>query len=166
MRVEKKIFCAQALRTQCNTWRRADKRIVFTNGCFDLLHAGHIFLLEEAKKHGDKLIVAVNSDKSVRHLKGSARPIAPLYSRAVLLAALSLTDAVISFEEETPEKLITYLKPHVLVKGGDYKPEEIAGANFIQSIQGKVVIISLLCDYSTSSYVEKIHCTNTKNNSL
>ena len=156
MRVEKKIFTQKALRLQCHQWRKEEKRIVFTNGCFDLLHAGHIFLLEEAKKYGDRLIVAINSDASIRRIKGDLRPIASQYSRAVLLSAISLTDAVVAFDEDTPEALIKSLAPHVLVKGGDYKAEEVAGANFIQSIQGKVVIISLLRNYSTSSYVEKI----------
>ncbi len=132
------------------------EKVVFTNGCFDLLHSGHVRYLNEAAKRGDRLIVAVNSDESVKLLKGESRPIVPLESRMELLSALSCVDWVLPFSEETPERLICELKPDVLVKGGDYRPEEIAGAQCVWDNGGEVEILSFWEGYSTTSMVEKI----------
>jgi len=132
------------------------ERVVFTNGCFDLLHSGHVRYLNEAAKRGDRLIVAVNSDESVKKLKGSQRPIVPLASRMELLSALSCVDWVLPFSEETPERLICELKPDVLVKGGDYRPEEIAGAQCVWEAGGEVEILSFWEGYSTTNMVAKI----------
>lgn len=132
------------------------ERVVMTNGCFDLLHSGHVRYLNEAAKLGERLIVAVNSDESVQQLKGDARPIVPLAGRMELLSALSCVDWVVPFNEATPERLICKLTPDVLVKGGDYKPEEIAGAQCVWKAGGQVEVLSFWEGYSTSSMVNKI----------
>ena len=132
------------------------QKIVMTNGCFDLLHAGHISYLEQARLLGDKLIVAVNSDDSVKRLKGDSRPIVPLEQRMVVLSGLSSVDWVVSFSEDTPEQLICAVKPDVLVKGGDYKVEEIAGNKCVTDNGGKVEILHFLDGCSTSEIVKKI----------
>ncbi len=129
---------------------RENKTIVFTNGCFDLLHKGHLHLLEEAKKLGDILIVAVNDDASVKRLKGNSRPIESLEIRMKKIAELKAIDYVISFSEDTPLQLIEQLQPTILVKGGDYKKEEIVG----NKIAHQTVIIPLLEGYSTTKEVE------------
>jgi D-beta-D-heptose 7-phosphate kinase/D-beta-D-heptose 1-phosphate adenosyltransferase len=131
-------------------------RMVMTNGCFDILHPGHIDYLERARKLGDRLIVAVNVDKSITRLKGSNRPINELTNRMKMLAALSCVDWVIPFSEETPERLYSILLPDVLVKGGDYSEEEIAGATQVKASGGKVMILPFLEGHSTSKLIEKI----------
>lgn len=132
------------------------EKVVFTNGCFDLLHSGHVRYLNEASRRGDRLVVAVNSDASVRHLKGDARPIVPLEGRMELLSALSCVDWVVPFSEETPERLICKLKPDVLVKGGDYQPQDIAGAECVWQNGGEVAVLSFWEGYSTTRLVDKI----------
>lgn len=132
------------------------EKVVFTNGCFDLLHSGHVRYLNEAAKTGDRLVVAVNSDESVKLLKGDSRPIVPLEGRMELLSALSCVDWVVPFGEETPERLICKLKPDVLVKGGDYKPDEIAGAQCVWDNGGEVAVLSFWDGYSTTNMVDKI----------
>lgn len=132
------------------------ERVVITNGCFDILHSGHVRYLNEAAKQGNRLVVAVNSDESVKRLKGETRPIVPLESRMELLSALSCVDWVVPFEEDTPENLICYLKPDVLVKGGDYKPEDIAGSKCVWENGGEVAVLSFWEGYSTTKLVEKI----------
>lgn len=136
------------------------EKVVITNGCFDILHSGHVRYLNEAAKQGDRLIVAVNSDASVKILKGDSRPVVELAGRMELLSALSCVDWVVPFEEETPENLICYLQPDVLVKGGDYKPEQIAGSTCVWDNGGEVKILSFWDGYSTSKLVEKIKETN------
>lgn len=131
-------------------------RMVMTNGCFDILHPGHIDYLERARKLGDRLIVAVNDDKSISRLKGSSRPINELTNRMRMLAALSCVDWVIPFSEDTPERLYSILLPDVLVKGGDYSEDEIAGASQVKASGGKVMILPFLEGYSTSKLIEKI----------
>jgi D-beta-D-heptose 7-phosphate kinase/D-beta-D-heptose 1-phosphate adenosyltransferase len=134
-------------------WARKGSRVVFTNGVFDILHAGHVELLQKARRLGDALIVGVNADASVRRLnKGPERPINRLKDRAAVLAALSCVDAVISFREDTPERLIARLKPDVLVKGGDYRADQIAGRRHA----GRVVVIPLKRGYSTTGIVRKL----------
>ncbi len=140
--------------------QRNNERIVMTNGCFDILHTGHISYLEQAKQLGNKLIVAVNSDSSVRKLKGETRPVNPLVDRMKLLAALACVDMVVSFEEETPASLIASLKPDILVKGGDYTEDQIAGADFVKANGGEVVILPFLEGSSTSLIMEKIKSNN------
>ena len=132
-------------------------KIVFTNGCFDILHLGHITYLEQAKEKGDILIVGLNSDASVKRLKGTERPIKDEQSRASILAALSSVDIVIIFEEDTPIDLITAVNPNVLVKGGDYKKENIVGAEFVESQGGSVEIIPFLEGHSSTDLINKLN---------
>ncbi len=139
-----------------NEAKNRGERVVMTNGCFDLLHSGHVRYLNEAAKLGERLIVAVNSDESVQILKGETRPIVPLKGRMELLSALSCVDWVVPFSEETPERLICKLTPDVLVKGGDYQPEEVAGAQCVWKAGGQVEILSFWDGYSTSNMVAKI----------
>ncbi|VAW47571.1 ADP-heptose synthase / D-glycero-beta-D-manno-heptose 7-phosphate kinase [hydrothermal vent metagenome] len=139
--------------------QNAGERVVMTNGCFDLLHSGHVRYLNEAAKLGERLIVAVNSDASVQRLKGDTRPVVPLAGRMELLSALSCVDWVVPFDEETPERLICKLTPDVLVKGGDYKPENIAGAQCVWNAGGQVEILSFWEGYSTSNMVTKIQAS-------
>jgi len=142
--------------SQLQRWHDAGEEIVFTNGCFDILHAGHIAYLEEAAKLGDRLIIGVNDDDSTRRLKGETRPINVLSSRLYLLASLSTVDAVVSFSEDTPLNLIKQLHPDVLVKGGDYKPENIVGAEEVKSWGGEVKVIPFLEGFSTTKLESKI----------
>lgn len=132
---------------------RKDNTIVFTNGCFDLLHEGHLHLLKEAKKLGTILLVAVNEDASVQRLKGNTRPIESLEIRMQKLAEISEVDYIISFSEDTPYSLIKTIQPNILVKGGDYKMEEVVGREFVQ----QVVLIPLLAGYSTTKLIERKH---------
>jgi D-beta-D-heptose 7-phosphate kinase/D-beta-D-heptose 1-phosphate adenosyltransferase len=132
-----------------------DERIIMTNGCFDLLHAGHVTYLEQAKALGDRLIVAVNSDASVRQLKGDTRPINGLQERMTVLAALACVDWVVSFEEETPERLYCKLLPDVIVKGGDYRPEEVAGGDCVIKAGGEVQILQFIDGQSTTAMIKK-----------
>ncbi len=134
----------------------ASVKKVFTNGCFDLLHAGHVDYLEKAAAQGDVFIVGLNSDASVQRLKGPERPIISWSMRARMLAALSCVDAVIKFEEDTPLELIKCIKPDVLIKGGDYKPSEIVGADFVLNLGGKVNTIDFVYTISTSQIIDKL----------
>ncbi len=136
-------------------WRILGKTIAFTNGVFDILHPGHIFSLSQAAKEADYLIVGVNSNDSVKRLKGNSRPINNQHSRALILASLLIVDAVIIFEEDTPLELINAIKPDVLVKGGDYTIEQIVGAKEVIANGGRVVINPIVEGYSTSSIIEK-----------
>lgn len=136
--------------------RELGERIVMTNGCFDILHAGHVSYLEQARKLGDRLIVAVNDDASVSHLKGPTRPVVPLARRMAVLAALRSVDWVVPFSEDTPERLICRVLPHVLVKGGDYLPEQIAGQQCVRANGGEVVVLGFEPGCSTSEIVARI----------
>jgi D-beta-D-heptose 7-phosphate kinase/D-beta-D-heptose 1-phosphate adenosyltransferase len=137
-------------------WREAGKRVVFTNGCFDLLHRGHIEYLTRAKALGDILIVGLNADQSVRRLKGSWRPIVGQDDRAAVLAALSVVDYVCIFEEDTPYELIRTVVPDILVKGADWSVEEIVGKDIVESAGGSVHTIDFLPDRSTTGIIQKI----------
>ncbi len=130
--------------------------LVFTNGCFDIIHAGHCHYLEEARRLGDILVVGLNSDESVKRIKGKGRPIIPQEQRAKVLSSLQPVDYVVIFNEDTPFELIRSIKPDVLVKGGDWSPENIVGKDFVESYGGKVVTIPFRYDVSTTSIVEKI----------
>jgi rfaE bifunctional protein nucleotidyltransferase chain/domain len=137
-------------------WRRGGKRIVFTNGVFDLLHPGHVRYLQHARSLGDKLIVGVNSDRSVFANKGSDRPITPERERAELLGALSCVDAVVIFDEDTPHQIIEAVRPEVLVKGADWGEHDIVGRDIVESIGGRVVRVPIHPGYSTTSIIARI----------
>ena len=132
--------------------RSEGKRVVFTNGCFDLLHLGHVTYLEEARGLGDLLVVGVNTDESVRRIKGPGRPIVPLEQRMAVLAALEAVDYVVPFGEDTPYELIKALRPHVLVKGGDWRPEEVVGRDLVEEVR----IVPYREGFSTTGLIEKV----------
>lgn len=138
------------------SWKVLDKTVAFTNGCFDILHEGHIFSLSAAAKEADFLIVGVNSDASVKRLKGASRPVNTQHSRAFLLASLLMVDAVVIFEEDTPLQLITALMPDVLVKGGDYTLDQIVGAREVMANGGRVVINPIMEGFSTTGLIQQI----------
>lgn len=154
--IKRKIFPLPELLPELKDWKAGGANIVFTNGCFDILHLGHINYLAKASDLGDKLILGVNSDDSVKRLKGPSRPIQDQMARMMILAALSFTDAIVLFDEDTPETLIKQITPNVLVKGGDYKPEHVVGAQHVHEHGGKVEILSFLEGYSTSLIEGKI----------
>ena len=136
--------------------RPREGRLVFTNGCFDLLHRGHVEYLEEARSLGDALVVGLNTDNSVRRLKGSGRPLVPEGDRIRVLAGLASVDAVTLFDENAPLELISLLLPDVLVKGGDYGVEDVVGREVVEGAGGIVVVASLIGDYSTSALLERL----------
>ena len=137
-------------------WRAENKCIVFTNGCFDLLHPGHIDYLSKARALGDVLIIGLNDDASIRRLKGPDRPINPLADRAIMLSALKFVDLVVPFSEDTPLKLITAVKPDILVKGGDYQPNDIVGATEVRASGGKVIVMPFVDGHSSTSLIQRI----------
>lgn len=145
-----------ALLAQLEVWRAAGQRIVFTNGCFDLMHPGHVEYLEAARAEGERLVIGLNSDRSVRALKGETRPILPEHARARLLAALACVDAVVVFDEDTPAALIEQVCPDVLAKGADYQLHEVVGAAFVQARGGRVALIEFVPGFSTSAIVRHI----------
>jgi D-beta-D-heptose 7-phosphate kinase/D-beta-D-heptose 1-phosphate adenosyltransferase len=151
-----KIYSLAQLERAVASWRATGNTISFTNGVFDLLHDGHIFSLSQAANEADKLIVAVNSDASVKRLKGPERPLNNEQARALLLAALVMVDAVVIFEEDTPLHVIATLLPDVIVKGGDYQPEQIAGAKEVLANGGRVVINPLIEGVSTTNIIARI----------
>lgn len=153
--VTDKICTAAQLQRMILQWRLKGKSVVFTNGVFDILHSGHIYSLSQAAKEGDYLVVAVNADASVKRLKGDTRPLNDQEARALLLASLLIVDAVVIFEEDTPLELVKLLMPDVLVKGGDYSIEAIAGAREVIAAGGRVVINPLLEGFSTTALIEK-----------
>ncbi|MCD4773920.1 MAG: D-glycero-beta-D-manno-heptose 1-phosphate adenylyltransferase [Bacteroidales bacterium] len=154
--IKPKIFSKESLKYQLSVWKFKDKKLVFTNGCFDILHLGHIDYLSKAKSFGDKLIIGLNTDVSVRKIKGENRPITDENSRATILASLLFVDAVILFDEETPYELIKFVQPDVLIKGNDYKVEDIVGYDIVKANGGKIETLDLLKGYSTSLIEEKI----------
>lgn len=154
--ISQKIFKADDLKLQLNRWNLISKKKVFTNGVFDILHKGHIQLLAEAATFADILIVGVNADASVKRLKGASRPVNGEDARALLLASLVMVDAVIIFEEDTPLNLINLVKPHTLVKGGDYNLNTIVGAKEVIANGGEVKIIPLEEGFSTTAIIDKM----------
>ena len=152
----KGVMSAEQLVTAVRYSKSLGERIVFTNGCFDILHAGHVDYLEEAKKEGDVLIVGINADESVARMKGEGRPINTAERRMKILSSLEAVDWVVSFEEDTPESIIEMISPDVLVKGGDYSVDQIVGADLVRAYGGKVKVLSFVEDCSTSAMVEKI----------
>ncbi len=151
-----KINDPQTLLEKLKRKKKNGKRIVFTNGCFDLIHIGHTRYLTQAKELGDILVVAINSDQSVKSIKGNKRPIIPQFERAEVLAALEAVDYVAIFDELDPHKIISCLKPDILVKGGDWKKESVIGREIVESNGGEVIIIPFIDGVSTSKIVEKI----------
>ena len=158
--IPNKIFTRDSILPQISRWRLFNKKIVFTNGVFDILHEGHIASLSEAALHGHILIVGVNADASVKRLKGASRPVKSENSRMLLMASLVMVDAVILFEEDTPLNLITAILPNVLVKGGDYTVEQIAGAKEVLANGGEVKIVPILEGFSTTSIIKKMKVGN------
>lgn len=154
--IQEKIFNQDQLKSRLNVWRFLEKKIVFTNGCFDIIHLGHIDYLAKAADLGDKLIIGLNSDKSTRSIKGPDRPISDQNSRSLILASFSFVDAVVLFDEETPLKLITAVMPDVIVKGADYTVDQIVGADIVVQNGGRVQTLNYLPGYSTTLIEQKI----------
>lgn len=151
-----KVLTPEQAKLKIAGWHHLGHSVVFTNGVFDLLHEGHLHTLEQAAREGDHLVVALNSDESVKRLKGPHRPIQTQATRARVVAALLLADVVIVFDEDTPAELIELIQPDVLVKGGDYTPEQIAGADSVMKRGGRIVINPLLDGFSTTASIGRI----------
>lgn len=158
--IEKKVMDAVSLSEQIRKWRDQGCKIVFTNGCFDILHLGHVDYLARAADHGDKMIIGLNSDHSVSRIKGPTRPINDERSRAMVLAALGCVSAITVFDEPTPYELISLVQPDVLIKGADYKPEEIVGYDIVTSRGGSVKTIPFVNGYSTTAIEQRIRGAN------
>lgn len=155
-RIAAKIVEVAELRRRLAGWRLLSERIVFTNGCFDLIHPGHLTYLAQARDLGHRLVVGLNDDASVRRLKGPQRPVMPEAARAQLLASLFFVDAVVLFSEDTPRELIEQVRPDVLVKGSDYRPEEVVGADFVQAYGGRLELLSFVDGYSTTETIRRM----------
>ena len=153
--LSRKVLREEDLLREVDALKQLGQRIVFTNGCFDILHYGHVYLLSKAADEGEVLILGLNSDDSVRRLKGASRPINDQQHRALLLAALASINYVVIFNEDTPERIISAIKPDVLVKGGDWKVEEVAGAGFVKADGGRVVIVPYVEGFSTSGILNR-----------
>jgi rfaE bifunctional protein nucleotidyltransferase chain/domain len=153
--IENKIKERASISNSLNYWRFKDKKIVFTNGCFDIIHRGHIEYLSKAADLGDILVIGLNTDSSVKKLKGENRPVQDQYSRALILASLAFVHLVVFFDEDTPYNLIKLVQPDILVKGGDYKIEEIVGYDIVKKRNGKVVTIDFVEGFSTTNILNK-----------
>jgi D-glycero-beta-D-manno-heptose 1-phosphate adenylyltransferase len=154
--LKSKILTKEELNTLLNVLKFKGKKVVFSNGCFDILHRGHIEYLAKAASFGDCMIIGLNTDASVKRLKGKNRPVQDEISRSQVIAALHFVDYVVLFDEDTPYELISYLKPNILVKGSDYKENEIVGADVVKANGGKVVTVDLVDGYSTTSIIERL----------
>ncbi len=154
--LQKKIIQSDSLASMLAYWKFKDYKIVFTNGCFDILHAGHVEYLSKGASEGDVLLIGLNSDDSVKRLKGANRPINNQHSRALVLASLSFVNAVVIFDEDTPYELIKTVQPDILIKGSDYKPEDIVGYDILKAKGGEVKTIDLVPGFSTTSVEKKI----------
>lgn len=154
--IESKIQSWETAAESCAAWRAAGEKVVFTNGCFDILHFGHLHYLAAARDLGDRLVIGLNSAASVRRLKGPTRPINDELTRTHLLAALLFVDAVVLFEQDTPLELIQQIKPNILVKGGDWKPEQIVGSDLVIAGGGQVLSLPFVSGYSTTNIEQKI----------
>lgn len=156
-KLSEKLHTKESLKTLLHGWNSDNKKVVFTNGCFDILHRGHVEYLCHARDLGDKLILGLNTDASVKRLgKSPERPINSENTRATILAALECIDAIILFDEDTPLELITFVQPDVLVKGNDYKAEDIVGYDVVVAKGGKVITIQLVDGFSTTKLIEKM----------
>ncbi len=153
--IKSKIIAKEALRPLLKVLKFKSKRIVFSNGCFDILHRGHVEYLAKAASLGDTLVIGLNTDSSVKRLKGNNRPVQDQESRALVMASLRFVDYVVLFDEDTPYNLIDFIKPDILVKGSDYKEDEIVGADVVKKNGGKVMTIDLVEGYSTTSIIER-----------
>jgi rfaE bifunctional protein nucleotidyltransferase chain/domain len=154
--LKRKILSSEELKSQLSIWRFQNKKIVFTNGCFDIIHAGHIDYLSKARDLGNILFIGLNTDDSVRRLKGENRPVNDENARAIILAAMQFVDAVVLFDEDTPYNLIKTVQPDILVKGSDYKPEDIVGSDIVLAKGGEIKTIDFLDGYSTSRIIDRI----------
>ena len=154
--IQRKIFSLDELKTQVDSWKKSGEKIVFTNGCFDIVHRGHIEVLARTADFGDKLIIGLNSDSSIKKLKGENRPIVNEKSRAILLASLAFVDAVVLFSEETPINLISTLLPNILAKGGDYDISTIVGHEVVQNNGGEVILIPFVDGFSSTDIIDRI----------
>lgn len=156
MNIKQKVVSLPVLKKKIAQLRRSGKKIAFTNGCFDILHLGHVTYLEQAKKNGRALIVGVNSDSSVRRIKGKQRPIVPQQARAAVLAALTSVDYVVIFTEDTPLKTIQAIKPDILIKGADWKGKEVIGSDIVGKNGGKVEFIKYIPQNSTTNIIDNV----------
>ena len=153
--INAKIMDRDTLSNQLEIWRNEGKKLVFTNGCFDILHRGHVTYLAQASDMGDVLLVGLNTDASVRRLKGESRPVNDEQARALVLAALQFVDAVVLFDEDTPYELIRFVQPDILVKGNDYRVEDIVGYDIVKAKGGEVRTVALVDGYSTTEILAK-----------
>lgn len=153
--IRNKIIEQEKINLLINNWQNNNEKIVFTNGCFDVIHRGHVEYLAQAANLGSKLIIGLNSDSSVKRLKGKNRPINNEQARALTLSAFLFVDAVVLFAEDTPLNIIKQIKPDVLVKGGDYKPENIVGYDIVKNKGGKIITIDFVNGFSSSSIIKK-----------
>ena len=156
-KIRKKIINTDNLILKVSQWKKNKMKVSFTNGCFDILHLGHLEILTKSKEFGDRLIVAVNSDESVRKLKGKARPINDFQTRSNILASFSFVDYVVEFSDDTPKKLIQIIKPDFLIKGGDYKKKDIVGNDIVSSYGGETIIIPLIDGLSSTNTINKLN---------
>lgn len=154
--IKNKFFTLEELAVQSQNWKNDGEKIVFTNGCFDVVHKGHVEVLARTSDLGDKLIIGLNSDVSISNIKGPSRPIIDEDSRKLLLAAFSFIDAIVLFDEETPYNLINTLKPDVLAKGGDYKIKDIVGADIVKAYGGHIITVPLTPNFSSSNIIDRI----------
>ena len=156
-KVREKIITTDNLALKVSQWKKNKMKVAFTNGCFDILHLGHLEILTKSKEFGDRLIVAVNSDESVRKLKGKERPINDFQTRSNMLASFSFVDYVVEFSDDTPKKLIQIIKPDFLIKGGDYKKKDIVGNDIVSSYGGETIIIPLIDGLSSTNTINKLN---------
>ena len=156
-KVREKIITTDNLVLKVSQWKKNKMKVAFTNGCFDILHLGHLEILTKSKEFGDRLIVAVNSDESVRKLKGKERPVNDFQTRSNMLASFSFVDYVVEFSDDTPKKLIQIIKPDFLIKGGDYKKKDIVGNDIVSSYGGETIIIPLIDGLSSTNTINKIN---------
>lgn len=156
MKTEEKIVDIEAAKKQITEWQNDGDKVVFTNGCFDILHVGHVDYLEKARNLGQKLVLGLNTDASVSRIKGPLRPVCNEFSRSRVIASLAFVDLVVFFDDETPFELISSLKPNILVKGDDYTIENIVGADIVIANGGEVKTIPLVVGYSTSNVIKNI----------
>ena len=154
--IKSKIYSLTDLVEKLKMWRKSGEKIVFTNGCFDLVHRGHVEMLANTADLGDRLVIGLNTDISIKNLKGENRPVVDEYSRSILLASLQFTDAIVLFSENTPQKIIETIIPDVLAKGGDYNLEEIVGYDVVTQNGGDVIRVPFIDGYSTSNLIHKI----------
>ena len=154
--IKSKIVTKETLKNLLNIWKFKDNKIVFTNGCFDLIHRGHIEYLAKAANLGDILIIGVNTDKSTKKLKGNKRPLQDEYSRALILSSLHFVNNVILFDEDTPYELIKFIQPDILVKGSNYKAEEIVGSDIVKAKGGEIITIDFIEGFSTTNIINKL----------